>query len=271
MTDECVPPAGVTEFLQSHDDQIQKIVRKFRNEYGFDEHTEADFAQEARKDLSKAFTRQIREKLESVSYVNSIIANAIKQALKKWILVQDREEPIETERRTDSGRELIPRTDDPALFVSDPEDAYIRRIDEERLRQLRSVLPAFQQKILRLRIENGLTLKQTASVLGSSTSTVQRHEKLATETLKKNIGKKSEIRTSYKVSPSACCPVKTRPTLDKQGGEHSPPEPSFGVHFPDSDQYRVTPDVPLAGTNTNLRLTESPSVIGSDISPAAPC
>jgi RNA polymerase sigma factor (sigma-70 family) len=300
----CAPTEGLTEFLELHEDQVQKIAGKYWNT-----HAAADFAQKARINLYRAFSRQSREKLESAPYVNSIIENAIKKAYKKWKIVRDREEPTEKERRTDSGLELFPRTDDPALIVGDPENDYIRRIDAQRLLQRRRSLPAFQRDVLRLRIDHGLKLREVAFLLKSSISTVQRHEKLAVEALKKNIGKKSETKTLCNIGPSACCPVTTGPTLDK-GGEQSPSETSLGVHFPDSDlsadnQFRPfsgqkiksipidpggaqSPSEPTSAVHSaddypgntrlspggdliqNLRLLGNPPSIGNDISSPPP-
>lgn len=204
------------EVVESFLPQLRKIAQRFAQTYRLDV---ADCVQEGSFGLIAAAARC--GKGLTPEYANAAIRNAIIRFADKELESRGKTRPVDqptkevlryvsidpkTGERTERTeyRDVQPVhfqrwAFDPQLDPYKPDDAeppedYSGAQDDgEMLKEARRSLPSLWQKVLMLRYDKDLTVRQVATVLKLSKSEVSRIEKEAVEELSKKFGTKSKI------------------------------------------------------------------------------
>lgn len=104
---------------------------------------------------------------------------------RSWVFTIAHNALVDDRRRRD--RRPVPTSVAPDVPGGDAEDDALRRLSEERVRRLCDLLVPDQRDVLLLRLVAGLTLEETATVMGRTTGAVKALQHRAAASLRRQI------------------------------------------------------------------------------------
>jgi RNA polymerase sigma factor (sigma-70 family) len=107
-------------------------------------------------------------------------------AFRSWVFTIAHNLLVDDRRRRDR-RPVVPTSEPPEAAGGDVEDDAMRRLSEERVRRLCDLLVPDQRDVLLLRLVAGMTLEETAAVLGKTTGAVKALQHRAAAALRRHI------------------------------------------------------------------------------------
>jgi len=106
-------------------------------------------------------------------------------AFRSWVFTIAHNLLVDDRRRRE--RRSVPTPHPPEVAAGDVEDDALRRLSEERVRRLCDLLVPDQRDVLLLRLVAGMTLEETATVLGKTTGAVKALQHRAAAALRRQI------------------------------------------------------------------------------------